>query len=498
MPSTSNVSSRASSSDRETVNDRERVPRATPARVTARTTSPPQEYVRATARSTSPPLDYVRSAVLCMLRRVHDVNLPSLSSYLAKHFPLIPPAWRDSIIVAAFTGAQKAAVSHTDAVLQVDQERSAWAKASLPRWAHGLSAVEPGYISSRDSSVASVNSDCFSPDTNLLLDRQVPVGVDSSYAVAQAEAAFEDTSVPGDAVTTTPANQPDQLVVSSQLTLPSGDQAQLSVPAQVCLTNSSGPSVNLDCYSPTTNFLLDRQVPVGVDSSYAVAQAEAAFEDTSVLGDAVTTIPANQLVVSSQLTLPSGDPAQLNDSVQSTVPESQVNASDLQPTQLDVPAQLTASEGAELTTLRDCSKRGDENGGLAKQSAATVPGGDHGSEVSTEPASGAVRYFSDLLHVEGMHPVLLDDLPQLLSPIVTPTNVAEETTSCAKSSGIPPSDSAVAPRAVNSILSDVGLSETIRLARKKKMHASTGKTFCWRQGKFEEGHLGDSPLSFTR
>ena len=55
-------------------------------------------------------------------------------------------------------------------------------------------------------------------------------------------------------------------------------------------------------------------------------------------------------------------------------------------------------------------------------------------------------------------------------------NVAEETTSCAKSSGIPPSDSAVAPRAVNSILSDVGLSETIRLARKKKVHASTGKS----------------------
>jgi len=176
---------------------------------------------RVTARTTSPPLDYVKNAVLRMLRRVHDVNLPALSSYLAKHFPLIPPAWRGSIIIAAFTGAQKAAASHTDAVLLVDQERSAWAKYSPSRWAHSLSAVEPDYIcSSRDSSVSSVNPDCYSPITNFLLDRQVPVGVDSGYAVAPAEAALKNTSVLGDVVTTTPVNQLDHPVVSSQLMLP--------------------------------------------------------------------------------------------------------------------------------------------------------------------------------------------------------------------------------------------------------------------------------------
>lgn len=137
MRSKSNVSSRASSSARETVDDREGAPPVISALATAGTTSPTLEYVQATAGSITPSMDYVRSAVLCMLRRVHDVNLPALSSYLASHFPLIPPAWRASIIVAAFTGAQKAAVSHTDAVLQVDQERSVWAKASLSRWAHG-------------------------------------------------------------------------------------------------------------------------------------------------------------------------------------------------------------------------------------------------------------------------------------------------------------------------------------------------------------------------
>ena len=377
MELTSNVSSRASSPDREMVNDREGVP--------------PVTVDRASARSTPPSLDYVRNAVLCMLRRVTDVNLPALSSYLAKHFPLIPPAWRGSIIVAAFTGAQKAAVSHTDAVLQVDKERSVWARSSLSRWAHGLSAVEPGYVyPSRDSSTSSVNA---------------------------------------------------------------------------------------DRYSPVSNFLLDRQVPVGVDSDYVVAQAEAVSQNTSELGHGIITTSANQLdqpIVSLQLTLPSGGPAQPNGPTQFTVPESQVNTSGSQPTELDVPVQPTAPKGAELTSLV-CSTRGDNNGGIAKHSAATVSGGDHGSEIVTEPAAGDVCFFSDLLDVEGMEPVLLDDLPQFLSPILTSPGIAEEPTAGMESEN-PLSDSPAAPRMVDSIPSNVALSENVRLARKKKEHAATGKS----------------------
>lgn len=94
--------------------------------------------------------------MLCMLRRVEAVNVPSLSTYTGSHFPEIPQAWRMPIIVAAFTAVQKVAATHREAVLNADQERSVW----LARWAHGLSAVEPGHVvrdlhhqHARDSSV---------------------------------------------------------------------------------------------------------------------------------------------------------------------------------------------------------------------------------------------------------------------------------------------------------------------------------------------------------
>jgi len=103
-------------------------------------------------------------------------------------------------------------------------------------------------------------------------------------------------------------------------------------------------SVNADRYSPVSNFLLDRQVPVGVDSDYVVAQAEAVSKNTSELGHGIITTSANQPIVSLQLTLPSGDPAQPNGPTESTVPESQVNTSGSQPTELDVPVQLTATK----------------------------------------------------------------------------------------------------------------------------------------------------------
>jgi len=48
------------------------------------------------------------------------------------------------IVVTAFTAIQKASAVHGDTLLRGDDERSEWARRSLTRWAHVLSAVEPG------------------------------------------------------------------------------------------------------------------------------------------------------------------------------------------------------------------------------------------------------------------------------------------------------------------------------------------------------------------
>ena len=142
-----------------------------------------------------PPIseEYIRNAVLCMLRRVEQVNLPSLSSYLGNHFPDIPKAWQMPIVISAFTAAQKVAATHGDAVICDDEVRATFAKKSLVRWTHGLSAVEPGYTvkttpvsqHSRDPSSSFENRNMYSPVTNFLLDREMPVPFDSRYAVTQ-------------------------------------------------------------------------------------------------------------------------------------------------------------------------------------------------------------------------------------------------------------------------------------------------------------------------
>ena len=89
------------------------------------------------------PVEYVRNAVLCMLRRPDGNNLPTLVSYLQKHFPAIPGEWQIPLVIATFAYAQKVAATHVDAVLGDSDERVDWAKRSLARWGHGLSAVEP-------------------------------------------------------------------------------------------------------------------------------------------------------------------------------------------------------------------------------------------------------------------------------------------------------------------------------------------------------------------
>ena len=137
--------------------------------------------------------EYIRNAVLCMLRRLENVNLPSLSAYLKRHFSDIPESWRMPIIISAFTAAQKVAATHGDAMVDNDDARGSLAKKALVRWTHGLSAIEPHYHAdlsdgsqhSRDSSTSSTNRDAYSPVSNFLLDRELPVPFNSSFDQAE-------------------------------------------------------------------------------------------------------------------------------------------------------------------------------------------------------------------------------------------------------------------------------------------------------------------------
>ena len=63
---------------------------------TSRSRSPhsPQKMTKKSV--SGPSEEYVRNAVLCMLRRFENVNLPSLSAYLKSHFSDIPESSRRS------------------------------------------------------------------------------------------------------------------------------------------------------------------------------------------------------------------------------------------------------------------------------------------------------------------------------------------------------------------------------------------------------------------
>jgi len=88
--------------------------------------------------------------MMCIMRRTDNINVPSLLGYLERYFHDLPDAWRLPIIVATFTAAQKVAATHIDAILDGADDRSRWARISLARWAHGLSAIEPGRQSRAD------------------------------------------------------------------------------------------------------------------------------------------------------------------------------------------------------------------------------------------------------------------------------------------------------------------------------------------------------------
>ena len=141
--------------------------------------------------------DYVRDAVLCMLRRTTGNNLQSLTSYLETYFPDIPRQSRTCIIIAAFAAAQKVAATHVDVMLGVDEERVSWGKKSIARWIHGLGAVEPRqnnyeHSGSQQSKTPPLQKEVYSPRTNYLVTKEMPVSINSAYAQAQMATSFEN------------------------------------------------------------------------------------------------------------------------------------------------------------------------------------------------------------------------------------------------------------------------------------------------------------------
>jgi len=158
-----------------------------------------QAQVKSALSSSAVSSDDIRNAVLCMLRRTDGINVPAMSSYLSAYFPAIPGALHTAVIVSAFTAAQKVAATYGDIVSNADDDRVTSAKRSLARWTHGLSAVEPGFRPrkydsgrvSRDSSASSAVREAYSPTTNYLIERQLPVPLESQFQQQQMNKEFE-------------------------------------------------------------------------------------------------------------------------------------------------------------------------------------------------------------------------------------------------------------------------------------------------------------------
>jgi len=142
--------------------------------------------------------DYMRDAVLCMLRRTSGVNAPNLMRYLGVHFPGIPEICRWPLILGTFTAAQRVALAYADVLMDADADRVSSAKKSLARWLHGLSAVEPGQaeteiVTQHDAATprTSPDVDAYSPITNYLIPKNLPVRLDSQFGRDEMEAHFD-------------------------------------------------------------------------------------------------------------------------------------------------------------------------------------------------------------------------------------------------------------------------------------------------------------------
>ena len=120
----------------------------------------------------TPSADLVRSASLCMLRKTEGVNVPDMTKYLEAYFPEIPANYRQPLIACTFAVAQKVSAVYVD-TLMGDTSRCSWAKRSLGRWLHGLSAIE-SYEEDRVTQRAD-------PELDLLSDKELPVPFDSNF-----------------------------------------------------------------------------------------------------------------------------------------------------------------------------------------------------------------------------------------------------------------------------------------------------------------------------
>jgi len=139
-----------------------------------------QKSNKPSSTSLAPPSEYVCDAVECMLRKTSRVNMPALTHYLAVRFPDIPAAWREPIILSTFTTAKKVAATYAEAMLCSDEKRTTDAKNAMPRWLHGLSAAEPNRpngidASSETASATSSVRELYSPMSNFVLNRQMPM-----------------------------------------------------------------------------------------------------------------------------------------------------------------------------------------------------------------------------------------------------------------------------------------------------------------------------------
>jgi len=153
--------------------------------------------------------DTLRDAVLCMLRRTSDIKLPALSKYLKSHFSAIPKELHVAVIVSAFTAAQKVAATYVEAVLGGNDDRTPHAKKAMSRWLHGLSAVEPRrpskFTVNAESGVSSLTSseDLYSPSSNFLMKRRMPVPLSSEYHRRQLEDEFNRLNTDTDGMSDT-------------------------------------------------------------------------------------------------------------------------------------------------------------------------------------------------------------------------------------------------------------------------------------------------------
>ena len=124
------------------------------------------------------------------------------------------------------------------AVLNINDKREITAKRSLTRWMHGLSAVEPGHVNMHHGgmesgvlSAESVELEVYSPTRNFLVDRRVPVPLNSSYLQDQLNYDLERSCT--DIVTTATQGSSVQVDLLSSVTV----EKMLSMPVFPVMTS---------------------------------------------------------------------------------------------------------------------------------------------------------------------------------------------------------------------------------------------------------------------